>query len=234
MSWICKKGDPGLPPIQSWVFYMVNPYIEREGFNGCAFYEGLEPGRLGLDEIQFRYEFFFIPDGTVTQCIAHYLGEMKARGTIWNQIEKVNNVTAAEDTQSSGQAQAPSKSALHYDTHSSEELQEHLPGLVLVKDVEDVRELAYRNWLFMYHDADVEWDNGRHNHPVSLVKWDPVRPSLIRQGKVIRVEKMLARNQPGKIDDGLENWIYVRTFAKWVEEADEATKRATSLGWRNW
>ncbi|KAH7242781.1 hypothetical protein BKA59DRAFT_481285 [Fusarium tricinctum] len=93
MSWWGSKPDISkLPPLASWVFYMVHPDIPQPpDFDSCRFYENLEDGQdCGIGG-PIRYEFFFLPGATAEDCHAHFLGELRVRGSIWRQINKVKD-----------------------------------------------------------------------------------------------------------------------------------------------
>ncbi|KAG8352758.1 hypothetical protein FVEN_g9120 [Fusarium venenatum] len=98
MSCDCCKADGPIPPLASWVYYTVHPDVLQE-FDGCALH-----GSLASRSIErggpFRYEFFFLPEATAEECHAHYSGEMKARGTIWRQIRKVNRAVKLKKQES--------------------------------------------------------------------------------------------------------------------------------------
>lgn len=66
MSWQSGGVILPLPPLASWVFYMVHPDMPRD-FDGCAFLNGLEDDQ-GLECDLFRYKFFFLPGATAKEC----------------------------------------------------------------------------------------------------------------------------------------------------------------------
>lgn len=73
MSWESVGFTRSLPPLASWVFYMIHPDMPRD-FNGCAFSSGLNDGySLGRGG-SFRYEFFFLPGATAEECYTHFRG----------------------------------------------------------------------------------------------------------------------------------------------------------------
>lgn len=88
MSWRGIDMAHNPPKLPSWIFYMVNPETPRD-FDGCAFARGLEDCRTIYYNGSFRYAFFFLPGATAEECIAHYRGELVARGTLWHQVRKV-------------------------------------------------------------------------------------------------------------------------------------------------
>lgn len=76
---------------------MVNPDMTPKSFNGYDFKRGLEALGDVTDCCHFHYEFFFLPNASIDECVTHYRGEMSARGTIWDQIREV---AAAKEMQS--------------------------------------------------------------------------------------------------------------------------------------
>lgn len=47
----------------------------------------------------FHYEFYFLPGATDEECAAHYRQELAYRGTVWHQINKVNEALRARGEQ---------------------------------------------------------------------------------------------------------------------------------------
>ncbi|CAG7563871.1 unnamed protein product [Fusarium equiseti] len=91
MSWHGLKTQR-LPTLSVWVIYMVNSKIPQEFDTWkfqCTFDHESEP-YLGQS---FRFEFFFLPNATPEECVAHYKKEIASRGTVWRQIRQVREAT---------------------------------------------------------------------------------------------------------------------------------------------
>ncbi|EEU41641.1 uncharacterized protein NECHADRAFT_87919 [Fusarium vanettenii 77-13-4] len=241
MSWYGLENRPNLPHLPSWIFYMVNPEIPRD-FDGCTFVFGFESNRLLYCAGGFRYEFFFLPGATAQECIAHYRGEMAARGTMWCQVRKVKmalkekheageeGVGDSTETLSSGDEDEPQSGITG----------EGLPGLPWPKRGGDWYFTNYRSWLFMYLDADIHWGPDQ-DHNFCLVKFDPM-PIEWEEGERVRwdpmehpihSEHMKARQKVG--DKGtLISWMGDRSHDHWAREASYATDDAEDLGWETW
>ncbi|KAH7147072.1 hypothetical protein B0J13DRAFT_665034 [Dactylonectria estremocensis] len=244
MSWFKSDNSPGLPFLSSWVFYMVNPDVFWEDFDGCAFTYGLEDNRLHCTGGGFRYEFFFLPGATAEECVAHYRGEMGARGTIWRQIRRVK-AAMRKKKHDGGEEGADGPADDSVGESSDGESQDgstgkRLPGLVWPKDDEDCYFINYRGWLFMYPDADVQWGRNQ-DHPVDLVKFNPI-PLELGEGEVAKWDpmehpihsvQMSARGRKG-LEAGAITWMEDRKHTHWEEAADIATVDATALGWESW
>lgn len=197
MSWSAPERDGPLPPLSSWIYYMVHPDVPRD-FDGNALHWGLTlPSSVGQGGL-FRYEYFFLPGATAEECHAHFLEEMKARGTIWRHIRKVNRAMELKKQESGPQEEEDSylrsasdeedsKYELHgfigqkeyewvHDPSSDEDYANcQLPGLVWPRDDRDCVCVYYRGWFFMYHDADIGCKRGEvEKRAVSLVRFDPI------------------------------------------------------------
>jgi hypothetical protein len=140
MSWWGNESDNSkLPPLASWVFHMVHPDVPQPpDFDGCGFYESLEDGQdCGIGG-PIRFEFFFLPGATTEECHAHFLNDLRARGSIWRQINKVMNTMRNLEGQEEGGGEEEEEEeeemkrggrgfgSEHYATINSQ-----LPGLVL-------------------------------------------------------------------------------------------------------
>ncbi|UPL03953.1 hypothetical protein LCI18_014887 [Fusarium solani-melongenae] len=242
MSWCGLENRPNRPYLPSWIFYMVNPEIPRN-FDGGAFMSGLESwSRINYGSGGFRYEFFFLPGATAEECIAHYRGEMAARGTVWRQVRKVK-VALKKKHEASKEAVDDSVEELSSDDddepHSGITSEEGLPGLPWLKRSSDWYFTHYRTWLFMYLDADIQWGPDQ-DHDVCLVKFDPM-PIELEEGERLRwdpmehpiqLKHMKAMGRVG--DEGLVRWMSDRSDDHWAREASEATDDAEDLGWETW
>lgn len=250
MSWTKSGNTSGLPFLSSWVFYMVNPDVSREGFDGCAFQYGLENGRLHYTGGSFRYEFFFLPGATAAECVAHYRGELDARGTIWRQIRKVKTAMRKKKQNESGEegADDPADDSVDDSVEGSSDDESRygstsgrLPGLVWPKDDEDCNFINYRGWFFMYPDADVQWGANSEDHEVDLVTFDPI-PLELEEDEIAKWDpmehpihsvRMSARGKKG-LEAGAVSWMEDRKDTHWEEAANVATCYATDLGWESW
>ncbi|KAH7000753.1 hypothetical protein EDB80DRAFT_724424 [Ilyonectria destructans] len=249
MSWRKSVNETRLPFLPSWVFYMVNPDFSYEGFDGCAFSFGLEKGRIRYTGGSFRYEFFFLPGATAEECVAHYRGEMDARGTIWRQIRKVT-IAMKNKKQNEGKEGADSSTDDSIEGSSSgDESQdgstgERLPGLIWQKDDDDCSSINYRSWLFMYPDADVQWGADSDDRQVDLVQFDPI-PIEVEEDEILKwdpmehpvhSERMSARGRAigWDIEAGVVSWMDDRKNANWEVAANEAMCNAKDLGWESW
>ncbi|KAH7271058.1 hypothetical protein NW759_001559 [Fusarium solani] len=244
MSWSGSGNRADLPYLPSWIFYMVNPEIPRD-FDGCKFVFGLERGgRLLYSTGDFRYEFFFLPGATAEECVAHYRGEIAARGTMWRQVRKVKMALKEKKKHEAGgegvDDSAEELSSGDDDEPQSGSTSEGLPGLPWVKRSRDWYFTNYRSWLFMYLDADIQWGPDQ-DHNVCLVKFDPM-PIEWEEGETVRwdpmehpvhSEHMKARERVGD-KDGLIRWMGDRSNDHWAREASEATDDVQDLGWETW
>ncbi|KAG8674240.1 hypothetical protein FPOAC2_00228 [Fusarium poae] len=248
MSWDCWKEDGQIPPLASWVYYMVHPDVPQE-FDGCALHDRLTNGDIERGG-PFRYEFFFLPGATMEECHAHYLGEMKARGTIWRQIRKVNKAVKLKKEENGEEEEEEVNSDTEWFKENSKKRRKgyemvvdsdpdqeytELPGLVWPKHDGDVYFVFYRGWFFMYNDAETDCVGANaEKRIVTLVRFDPV-PDLDEDGKVeppISSRPIPVRG--GSFDDTLGGWMFNRMRANWEEEANEATWNARKLGWTSW
>ncbi|KAI8648648.1 hypothetical protein NCS57_01476500 [Fusarium keratoplasticum] len=242
MSWSGPGNRPNLPYLPSWIFYMVNPEIPRD-FDGGTFVFGLERDRMLYSAGGFRYEFFFLPGATAEECIAHYRGEMAARGTMWRQVRKVKMALKKKKHEAGEEGVDDSAEGLSSgddDEPQSGITSEGLPGLPWLKKGRDWYFTNYRNWLFMYLDADIQWGPDQ-DHNVCLVKFDPM-PIEWEEGERVRwdpmehpihSEHMKARERVGD-KEGLIRWMGDRSNDHWAREASEATDDALKLGWKSW
>lgn len=262
MSWWSWGVKRPLPPLASWVFYMVHPDVPHD-FDGCVFRDSLEQAQC-LDSIHdgdHRYEFFFLPGATAEECHAHYLREIEARGTIWRQIrkvkravkdikqgEKLEDKTAQKSTlvqepasdEESPFEEGPStdeESASDQDTNADNQL----PGLVWPKRDRDTRDIWYRGWFLMYPDAEVKFKGAAGEvHDVYLVRFDPIPPDWCEEDLArfdpiehpIYSERMEALGP--RHESQLSYWMSQSNHSHWVEKADEATGNAVKLGWESW
>ncbi|KAH6980138.1 hypothetical protein EDB82DRAFT_510226 [Fusarium venenatum] len=142
MSWTTSESNGPLPPLASWVYYMVHP-DELNDFDGCVLHDGLTvPSSINRGG-SFRYEFFFLPGATAEECHAHFLGEMKARGTIWRQICKVNRATGGQQEEEDRKCKVnvfigQKEYDWVHDSSSDEDYANcQLPGLVWPRDGRD-------------------------------------------------------------------------------------------------
>lgn len=251
MSWTSYEEGNNLPPLSSWVFYMVHPDVTPD-FDGVKFQQELDDGENMHRDSNFRFEFFFLPDATVEECHAHYLGEMKARGTIWRQIRKLKKIMVPRREQMKKEIRELegrewdeeldwTEKAYEDETDDDEDAGEQLPGLVWPKyETEyELHSVGYRGWFFIYPDADLSLKGEAGlNRDIYLVQFDPV-PLIEGETYIFKptdhplhAEKMKAR-VPG-YDGGIWGWIYNRMKSVWEQEADQATDDAVELGWKSW
>ncbi|KAL2752062.1 hypothetical protein ACRALDRAFT_1066143 [Sodiomyces alcalophilus JCM 7366] len=248
MSWSGSEDEPSLPPLSSWVFYMVNPAVAQD-FDGCAFQYGLENDRILHRGGSFRYEFFFLPGATPEECAAHYRGELDARGTIWRQIRKVKTALKKkkeEEGEGGADDDSVERSSSSDDesqdgTAGEQQQQQQLPGLVWPKNDRDCYFINYRGWFFMYPDADVQWGANHEDREVYLVKFDPI-PIEWEEGETVKFdpmehpihsERMSARGRKG-YEEGAVSWMENRKNSNWEVAANDATCEARGLGWESW
>ncbi|RSL78162.1 hypothetical protein BHE90_000533 [Fusarium euwallaceae] len=251
MSWESSGVCP-LPPLASWVFYMVHPDVPRD-FDGCAFQNGLEDGKALDKGGRFRYEFFFLPGATTEECHAHYLGELKARGTIWRHIRKVKRAMDLENQKNPPQLEYDSAeesgSGLGSATSESSSDEEatpnnqQLPGFVWPKHDRDCDSVMYRGWFFVYPDANIDCRGADGaERGIDVVTFDPIDqgdawgedevPEFDPMEHPVDVTRRKARHE--YYDAGLLGWMEMRKFSHWQEKADEATDNALKLGWKSW
>ncbi|CAH0058662.1 unnamed protein product [Clonostachys solani] len=241
MSWSGSEDMPNLPDLRAWIFYMVNPETPRD-FDGCAFASGLKEGRMLLSASAFRYEFFFLPGATAEECVAHYRGEMAARGTIWQQVRKVERAWKKKRDASEETVDDPAEGLPSGDDDEPRVAitSEGLPGLPWVKKASDWYFTHYRSWLFMYLDADVQWGPDQ-DHDVCLVQFDPMPIEWEEGARVgwdpmehpIRSKHIKAMSRLGD-EESLIYWMGDRGQDNWALVARDASNDAKDLGWETW
>ena len=91
MSWHGLKTQR-LPTLSVWVIYMVNPET-RLDFDTRKFQDTFDHDSCPYLGQSFRFEFFFLPNATPEECVAHYKKEIASRGTVWRQIRQVREAT---------------------------------------------------------------------------------------------------------------------------------------------
>ncbi|KAF5707905.1 hypothetical protein FGLOB1_6665 [Fusarium globosum] len=256
MCWKSRSAQHPLPPLGSWLFYMVHPKVPRN-FDGCAVYDGLTRDSKLADN--FRYEFFFLPGATAEECATHFRGELEARGTIWPQIRKVDRASkikeqkrGTEDERRSFQGSGldeeevvPSKGH----GHESDENQDNVGGSQLpgLGWPESDRKLFYRGYFFMCRDAEIETKgaDGEARH-VDLFEFDPI-PQDWGYPEDVDVEEMGEYDpmrQPIRsrrlevggpyFDANVCGWMELKKMVGWEFEAQQATYKALELGWESW
>ncbi|SPJ79176.1 uncharacterized protein FTOL_07567 [Fusarium torulosum] len=244
MAWGAEEGQR-IPPLASWAFYLVNRETPRD-FNATAFKLNLEDGRDLYSAAGPRYEFFFLPGATPEQCVAHYRGEIAARGTMWRQVRHVRMATKdtkeEEDEGADSSAQESSSDGDNDETQPEITNDQGLPGLPWPKHKEDWFYTNYRQCLFLYLDANSDIQSGPHpGRNVCLVKFDPM-PIERGEGEVVRwdpteqpiyTKHMKLIDEEGSEED-LRDWIQDRKNDLWVSEATNATNQAKTLGWEAW
>ncbi|KAH6972839.1 hypothetical protein BKA56DRAFT_492907 [Ilyonectria sp. MPI-CAGE-AT-0026] len=262
MSWWSWGVKRPLPPIASWVFYMVHPDVPHD-FDGCGFRDSLENAHClaQVHDRYHRYEFFFLPGATPEECHAHYLGEMEARGTMWRQIRKakraVKNMkqgkepednSAQESTfiEVSTSVEGPSpeeESSFDEESASDEDTNagNQLPGLVWPKCDRDVEDIWYRGWFFIYPDVEVRFKGAAGEvHDVYLVTFDPIPQNWYEEESATfdPMEHLICSKRMEALgpesESMLSYWMSRSNRSQWVEEADKATENAAKLGWERW
>ncbi|GKU05066.1 hypothetical protein FLAG1_07792 [Fusarium langsethiae] len=239
MSWSDLSINCPLPPLPCWVFYIVHPHTPSD-FDGCAFFQRLEDGQdYGLTAY-FRYEFFFLPDATVEECHAHYVAEIKSRGTIWDQIAKVKTAIELKE-QESGKME-PGGRPFQYSPSDLDGIGNgQLPGLV-VPEVNDNEYTPYSNWFFIYADANPDCSGPEGlTREIYVVQFDPIPEDIdIDSGDTFNAtehpifsERMKARGEDGW-EGGLLGYMGLRKNSRWRLRATEATGDAMKLGWKSW
>ncbi|RSL85586.1 hypothetical protein CDV31_016540 [Fusarium ambrosium] len=250
MSWPNRPTwgpKSSLPPLASWVFYMTHPDVPRD-FDGSLLYSELEYDHHFSN---FRYEFFFLPGATVEQCHAHFLGEMKARGTIWRQIRKVRRAMKLKKQENGEETKdhPDEESGFETEDQGSDSDDEAtrgsgLPGLVWPTRKRDGHYSdIYRGWFFIYPDADIECctpeQKAREMYlvefdPVSIPDWDEEEECAPNPSDhPIRSRLMKAKDDAG-FEGGLFGWMQIKGISHWEEEANDATGDALKLGWESW
>ncbi|CAG9947534.1 unnamed protein product [Clonostachys rosea f. rosea IK726] len=217
---------------------MVNPETPRD-FDGCAFARGLEDCRTIYYSGSFRYEFFFLPGATAGECVAHYRGELAARGTLWHQVREVTQTWNKKHAASEEAVDDPAEALSPGDDdepHFGVTSEQGLPGFPWVKRPSDWYFTNYRNWLFMYLDADIQWGPDQ-DHNVCVVQFDPM-PIEGEEGARVRWDPMehpihLSHMKVrSRVDDeALYLWMSDKSHSHWTREACDATDYAEDLGW---
>ncbi|RMJ12212.1 hypothetical protein CDV36_008130 [Fusarium kuroshium] len=249
MSWESAGVKNPLPPLASWVFYMVHPDVPRD-FDGYEFQRGIEDGGYQPRGGRFRWEFFFLPGATTEECHAHYLGELKARGTIWRQIHKVKRAMDLEKqknpqpvdddpAEESGFGLGSTASESSSDEEATADDQQ-LPGLVWPKRDRDCDSVMYRGWFFVYPHANIDCRGADGaEREIDIVTFDPIEQEW-EEDEVRRFDPMqhpvhVTRKKPREdFQQGVMDWMYWRLCTHWEEKADEATDNALKLGWKSW
>ncbi|CAJ0551538.1 Ff.00g114680.m01.CDS01 [Fusarium sp. VM40] len=242
MAWGAELAQR-IPPLASWTFYLVNCETPRD-FNATAFKFNLEYGKDLYSGAGPRYNFFFLPGATPEQCIAHYRGEIAARGTRWRQVRQVRMaIKEMKEEEDEGADNSAQESSSDEDEDEDETqpgiTNEHgLPGLPWPKHENDWLFTNYRQCLFMYLDPSSDIQSSRN---VCLVKFDPM-PIKWEEGARVRwdpKEQPICTKYMKLIDEGggeedLRDWIQDRRDARWVLEASGATEQAKTPGRKAW
>ncbi|KAM0419069.1 hypothetical protein ACHAPT_012008 [Fusarium lateritium] len=259
ISWESTAAKCHLPPLPSWVYYMVHPDVPRD-FDGCELHNGLTDDSSLSRGGRFRYEFFFLPNATAKECHAHYRSEMEARGTLWRQVRKVKRAMKLKKQENGEQEESISgeESALidedtrliiednnnnDEDTMSDQDdtVDSHLPGLFWPLRDGDCYFVGYRGYFFMYTDAEIETrgaDGEARN--VYLVRFDPI-PQEWREDETptfdpiehpVHAEQIKIRDP--NFEESLGGWMEMRKCAFWEQEARQTTSDALELGWESW
>ncbi|KAF4447802.1 hypothetical protein F53441_8706 [Fusarium austroafricanum] len=221
---------------------MLHPEAPYE-FDTCTLHCDLtdesSTGRGG----PFRHEFFFLPGATAEEFHAHYLGEMKARGTIWRQIRKVNRAINLKKQESGITTSGTKAMQLIFDSDYDQEStgNSQLPGFVWPKNDRNCDYVSYRGWFFMYHDADTDCQGDKsEKRAISLVTFDHI-PMLRAEDKAPESDPMerpiYSRPIPVKhkyVELSLGGWMESRVRKHWEDESNEATCEARKPGWTSW
>ncbi|KAH6953594.1 hypothetical protein DER45DRAFT_490669 [Fusarium avenaceum] len=240
MAWGAELAQH-IPPLASWAFYLVNRETPLD-FNATTFKCNFECGKDLYSGAGPRYEFFFLPDATPEQCIAHYRGEMAARGTMWRHVRQMKMAlkeTKEEEDEGAENSAQESSSDEDEDEPQPGIANEHgQPGLPWPKHEDDWFFTDYRQCLFMYLEPNSDIQSSRN---VCLVKFDPM-PIDWEEGAVIRwdpreqpvcTKYMKLINEEGG-EEYLRDWIQDRKKDRWVLGATDATDQAKILGWKAW
>lgn len=236
MSWGAEESQC-VPPLASWVFYLVNPGTSRN-FNAIAFILNLESGIDLYSASGSRYEFFLLPGVTPEQCVAHYRGEIATRGTMWRQVRHVRMATKerkGEDKEGAdNSAEKSSSDGDNNETQPGITNEQGLPVLPWPKHDEDWFFTNYRQFLFMYLDANSDIQSSPdQGHNVCLVQFDPM-PMEREEGEVVRWDPMehpiytkcmKLIDEKGSEGD-LRDWKQDIKNDRWALEASNATDNA--------
>ncbi|RGP75766.1 hypothetical protein FSPOR_564 [Fusarium sporotrichioides] len=238
MSWEILAGNCPLPPLASWVFYIVHPHAPSD-FDGCAFFNKLVGGAYDNRGF-FRYKFFFLPGATAEECHAHYVAEIKSRGTIWDQITKVKTAMELKGKESAEMIRrGPS---FQYSPSDLDDIGNgQLPGLV-VPDIGKNYTRFYGNWFFMFADANLNCSGPEGlKREMYVVEFDPIPVEIdIDSGDTFdpMQHPIYSRRMEPRGDDeqekGLVAFMNCRAISYWQREAHEATGDVLKLGWKSW
>ncbi|KAM0493930.1 hypothetical protein ACHAP8_008954 [Fusarium lateritium] len=179
---------------------------------------------------------------------------MKARGTIWRQIRKVNRAAKSKKQESGEEEEQNSETESYNRCHNKrhkgyemvfdsdpDQVYTKLPGLVWPKRDGDCNFVSYRGWFFTYHDKDTDCTRElAEKRAISLVTFEPI-PLELEEGEVPKHDPMEhpIYSRPIAIrheyfDKSIAGWMYNRMRANWEEEANEAMHRARKMGWTSW
>ena len=224
MSWHNYSAeDRGIPPLWCWAFYFVNPgfNFSPEAFDGAQFKTGLFKDAFSADYRSERFEFYYLPGATPEDCVAHYRAELEKRGTIWEDLERLNQALARREQ---GQAQE--------DPHHLN----GLPGLVPAYGQDNMM-ASYKGVIFMSQDAD--WDPEHSGRRLCHVEHDPIpQYQYYDPEEPIYFDPMEHPVHP--------EWIGAVQGAAWIDEYRTlncgnmfqetlgANKEASSIGWNSW
>ncbi|KAH7322712.1 hypothetical protein B0I35DRAFT_426303 [Stachybotrys elegans] len=206
MSWLNAADEPSLPPLSSWVFYMVHPDFSLKDFDGDDFIFHVEDNDR-YSGGACRTEFFLLPGATAEECVQHYRAEIEARGTIWRQVRQVAAAVEASKRRSARlkAKKEEQESQSHHDGNikgseaeppkdqvSDSTRDQHLPGLVWAEEERDCLDIRYRGWFFLYPYADAQWGPDHKNRQVSAVMFDPIPNDLseLEEGEVYKFDPM--------------------------------------------
>lgn len=215
MSWHNHSAeDPGLPQLWCWAFYFVNPKFSLDTFDGAQFKMGMFKDVAEAEFLFERMDFYLLPDATPEECVEHYRAELAKRGTVWEDLDRVQQ---AKD----GKVQ---------------ELRlKGLPGLVPAYTDDNDMTSSYKGAIVMSQDAD--WDPEHSGRRMCLVEFDPI-PQHYYPDEKIYFNPMEHPVHPQWMDAmEVTTWIEDSRRSNCCNEFLETTnvnEEASSIGWSTW
>lgn len=217
MIWTNAAPYPPLPPLPSWNFYVTDPTVSPNEFNGtefqCTIFED-----SAYTEKPVRFDVYFLPGASAQECINYYYQELQARGDTTRQIDAVNLASTNENV-----VKGPDR----------------LPGMVTNYSRSPLD--IFRKVLFIHDDRSWGEDGKKWLH---RVLFDPVSETeyLESEGEPrpdvesVEVERIRVDKDEGfkKRESGVGDWMFKQSFAAWNNDASSAWWDAQDMSWSSW
>lgn len=86
---VFESSSP-LPFLYSFSIYFIHPEASVDNCHALKLYQTITQGRFyDSNDVEFRLDIYFIPNGSEGDCMEHYRAEKTARGSFWAQVDAV-------------------------------------------------------------------------------------------------------------------------------------------------